>query len=108
MDERKRYTIVLADGTLFVAEDDMAGNFIADTVIEKDAFSPDNISEVTIMDGENVVDVRINQVLRTYYITEDNETFIRLDDMNDLEKIEADYNSKLDYITCMTGVDLDE
>lgn len=107
MDETKKYRITLADGTNFLAAPDGAGNFIADEYIENEYFSTDNISEVIISDGNTVIGTLINQVLRTYYPVE-NGTFFRLSDMTDLEKIEADYNAKLDYIACMTGVDLDE
>ena len=105
---RKTYTVILSDGTSFVAEDDGVGNFITSTAISEDELLPDNIAEVTIKDDDITVDVRYNQVLRTYYPTGDGGTFICLSDMTELEKIEADYNSKLDYIACMTGVDLDE
>lgn len=105
---RKTYTVVLSDGTSFVVQDDGVGNFITSTAISEDELSPDNITEVTIKEGNATVATLYNQVLRTYYPTGDGGTFIRLSDMTELEKIEADYNAKLDYIACMTGVDLDE
>lgn len=105
---RKTYTIVLSNGTSFVAEDDGVGNLVTSTSISEDELSPDNIAEVTIKEGDATVVTLYNQVLRTYYPTGDGGTFIRLSDMTELEKIEADYNAKLDYIACMTGVDLDE
>lgn len=108
MDEKTRFTIILANGTSFTAEDDGVGNFITSSAITEDELSPDNIAEVTIKEGDATVATLYNQVLRTYYRTSDGGTFIRLSDMTELEKIEADYNSKLDYIACMTGVDLDE
>lgn len=105
---RKTYTIVLSNGTSFIAEDDGVGNLITSTSISEDELSPDNIAEVTVKEGDATVAILYNQVLRTYYRTSDGGTFIRLSDMTELEKIEADYNAKLDYIACMTGVDLDE
>lgn len=107
MDERTKYRITLADGTSFMAEPDGVGNFIADGIIDKNVFSSDNISEVTFSKDEMILETYTNQVLRTYYVTGD-KTFVRFSDMTELEQIEADYNSKLDYIACMTGVDLDE
>lgn len=108
MDEVKKYHITLADGTAFEATPDGAGNYIADVELDEDVFSADNISEVTIKDGTIVIAELSNQILRTYYLTGNGETFIRISDMTDLEKLEADYTAKLDYIACMTGVDLDE
>lgn len=105
---RKTYTIVLANGTSFAAEDDGVGNLITNTSISEDELSPDNIAEVTIKEGNATVATLYNQVLRTCYKTSDGGTFIRFSDMTELEKIEADYNAKFDYIACMTGVDLDE
>ena len=108
MDENKKYSIVLADGTEFEATPDGAGNYIADEEIAEDIFSSDNISEITIKFGNSVIDALSNQVLRTYYLTGNGGTFLRFSDMTELERIEADYNAKLDYLACMTGVDLDE
>lgn len=108
MDERKEYNIVLADGTTMYGFPDGAGNFIINEVIEKDVLNSVNLSEVKIKIEDMVIDTVTNQVLRTHYFLNDGKTFIRFSDMNELEKIEFDYNSKLDYIACMTGVDLDE
>lgn len=108
MDENKTYRIRLADGTEFTAVHDGLGNYIADSIVDEEILNEVNLSEVQIMDGTTVIATVINQVLRTYYTISGNRTFIRFSDMNELEKIEADYNAKLDYIACMTGVDLDE
>ena len=107
MDENKKYNITLADGTSLMATPDGAGNYIVDGEMDESVFSADNLSDVTIKDGGMVVDSLSNQVLRTYYLT-NGCTFIRFSEMTELERIEADYNAKLDYIACMTGVDLDE
>ena len=108
MDESKKYRITLKDGTAFTAKPDGAGNFIADEEIPKGTLSEWNLSEVTISDNGVIVEVDTNQILRTHYFLDGGKTFIRFSDITELEKIEADYNSKLDYIACMTGVDLDE
>ena len=108
MDVEKKYRITLADGTEFQARPDGAGNFIADGEIPEETFYDGNIYEIVISDGNTVVDTLFNQVLRTYYLTGTGKTFIRFSEMTELEKIEADYNAKIDYVACMTGVDLDE
>lgn len=108
MDERKEYNIILADGTALHGVSDGVGNFIIDGTIEKDALSPANLSEVQIKIDDMLIDSVSNQVIRTHYFLNDGKTFIRFSDMTELEKIEFNYNAKLDYIACMTGVDLDE
>ena len=108
MDENKRYNITLADGTSLMATPDGAGNYIVDGEIEEDVFSVDNLSDVTVKDGATVVDALSNQMPRTFYLIGNGKTFVRFSDMTEIEKIEADYIAKLDYIACMTGVDLDE
>ena len=108
MDENKKYNITLADGTSLMATPDGAGNYLVDGEIEEDVFSMDNLSEVTVKDGTTVIDTFSNQIPRTFYLIGNGKTFVRFSDMTELERLEADYNSKLDYIACMTGVDLDE
>ena len=107
MDERT-FKIRLSDGTEFVAVSDGAGNYIANSIIEEDELSEVNLNEVQILDDNKVIDTLFNQVLRTYYTMDGNHTFVQFSDMTELEKVASDYNAKLDYIACMTGVDLDE
>lgn len=109
MDEATRYHVTLADGSEFDAVDDRAGNMLVlKTDISEDALSEDNLTavEISMNDGEPVSFE--NQVLRTFYEFDNTRYLIRFTDMNDLEKIVADYSAKLDYIACMAGVDLDE
>lgn len=108
MDETKKYRITLQDGTSFIGMPDGAGNYIINEEIPKETFSEWNLSEVTISDDNMIVEVYTNQVLRTHYFINGHKTFIRFSDMTELEQIKSDYNAKLDYIACMTGVDLDE
>lgn len=108
MDEIKKYNITLLDGTSLIATPDGAGNFIVDGEIEESVFSVDNLSKVTVKDGTTVIDTFSNQMPRTFYLIGNGKTFVCFSDITELERLEADYNSKLDYIACMTGVDLDE
>ena len=74
-------------------------------MIEESALGRWNLSVVDVKDG-NVTTRFTNQVLRTYYPMSGGRTFIQFSDMTDLERIEDDYNSKLDYIAMMTEVEL--
>ena len=108
MDENAQYRVTLADGTEFTGSPDGAGNIVSQGLLDPEDFTPDNLSEVQISIDEGEPDTYTNQVLRTFYYQGDGTTFIRLSDMTELERLELDYNAKLDYLACMTGVDLDE
>ena len=107
MDEEIRFHVTLADGTEFDAVSDGAGNMIAEGV-EEESFSPDNLSEVRVSENGGEAYVLENQVLRMFFVRKDGSVLIHFSEMDTLEKIEADYNAKIDYIAAMTGVDLDE
>ena len=108
MDANEEYRIVLADGTEFDGVPDRAGNIIVPEELDREALSPDNLSEVQISVNGGEPYTLVNKVLRTFYYQGDGTTFIRLSEMTEIERLEANYNAKLDYLACMTGVDLDE
>ncbi len=108
MVENEEYRVTLADGTEFDGVPDGAGNIIVSEELDEEVLSPDNISEVQISVNGGEPYTLVNQVLRTFYYQGDGTTFIRLSEMTEIERLEADYNAKLDYLACMTGVDLDE
>ena len=60
MDEVTTYHVTLADGTEFDARPDGAGNMICAEHLDKEIFSPENLSSVTINDIEYE-----DQILRT-------------------------------------------
>lgn len=109
MDEATRYHVTLADGTEFDALDDRAGNMLVlKTDITEEALSADNLTSVEVAANGGEPRVLENQVLRTFYEYDNTHYLLWFSDMNDLEKVVADYSAKLDYIACMAGVDLDE
>ena len=79
MEENITYYVTLKDGTNFSAIPDGAGNMICADTLDKDLFSDDNLSRVTIEENGGI-SVCEDQILRTFYYQDDGSTFIRLDD----------------------------
>ncbi len=101
MAENATYRVTLADGTSFTAVPDGAGNMISAETLDKAIFSDDNLSFVTISENgmENVYE---DQVLRTFYYQNNGETFIRIADKTEMEKIKQDmedaFNGLLEFV----------
>lgn len=85
MDKNTTYHVILADGTGFDARSDGAGNLICAERLEKEIFSNDNLSSVTVNGEENE-----DQILRTFYYQADGSTFIRIADKTEMEKLKED------------------
>lgn len=90
MDEVTMYRVTLADGTEFFARPDGAGNMISAERLDKDLFSNENLSSVTI-DGAEYED----QILRTFYYLADGSTFIRIAEKTEMEKLREDMSDAL-------------
>ena len=101
------YTITFADGTILNNLVLNGNNFISQNPITSDFFTAERLLEVTITDSENNTQIIENARLVACQEWPDGYYFI-LREMTDLEKLEFIYNSKLDYLAAMTGVDLDE
>ena len=84
MDEVTTYHVTLADGTEFDARPDGAGNMICAEHLDKEIFSPENLSSVPIDDIEYE-----DQILRTFYY-QGNGTFIRIAEKTEMEKLKDD------------------
>ena len=108
MDERKEYRVTLADGTEYNAVSDGAGNLIITGTVDREDFSPDNLSQVILETDGQSQEIFENQVLRSFYERDDQSHLIRISDMTEIERLEADYTAKLDYLAMMTDVDLEE
>lgn len=78
-------TIILTNGTIFAAASDGVGNLICPETLDRDIFSNDNLSRITILDN-GTESIYTEQVLRTFYYQADGSTFIRLDDKTEMEK----------------------
>lgn len=104
MAENQKVNVTLANGISFEAMPDGVGNLIVDS-LDESALSVSNLSEVTI-ESDGRTDIYSRQVLRCYQQV-NGGIRIRLSDMTDLERLDADYNAKLDYLAMMTDVDLE-
>lgn len=90
MDEVTTYHVILADGTAFDARPDGAGNMVCAEKLDKEIFSNENLSSVTI-DGAEYED----QILRTFYYQPDDSTFIRIAEKSEMEKLREDMSDAL-------------
>lgn len=101
------YTIVLGDGTTIEnVRKTETDQFYVAGALDADLFATENLFEVEIQLGK-LKDILHNQACAYLYSDEDN-TYFQFRDLNDLEKLQMEYEAKLDYLAAMTGVDFDE
>lgn len=106
MDE-KNYTVILADGTTLEYVSKLeTGQWYTGKLDNKEIFSADNLSYITIQ-FEDLEEIFEDQVLNAYW-EDDSYSYFEFRDMNAFERLQVEYDAKIDYIAAMTGVDLDE
>lgn len=101
------YTVILSDDTrlenIHLLE---TGQYYTSEDLDESLFSLDNLSIVTIELGD-LQETLYEQICDVFY-KDGGNTYFQLRELNELERIKLEYQSKLDYLAAMTGVDLDE
>ena len=90
MEESKRYTITLADGTEFDAVSDGVGNLITEDEITSEMFSKENLQTVTIREGEAEPYTLHDRVNRTFMPYGEGRIMIRIDEKTNMEKLQEE------------------
>ena len=90
--------VTLSDGSEFNATSDGVGNMRCTEMLDDDLFSDENLARVTIEENGDI-SVYEDLILRTFYHQSDGSTFIRIDEKNEMEKLEhniTQYRAVLD------------
>ena len=98
MEENITYYVTLKDDTSFYATSDGVGNLICATILNKDIFSNENLSQVIISEN-GVQNVYYDQILRTFYHQDNGTTFIRLDEKTELQKLKSETDISTQMLT---------
>lgn len=102
--EKKTYTITLADGTALTRLHLNGNNFVSDTPVEKVQFEY-NCSPVTISDG-TVTETHENMELVHLQVIDGKYYFVLLD-IPEQELWQRKVTADMQYMSMMTGVELD-
>ena len=87
MDEITSYRVTLADGTVFEAVSDGAGNMMTEAELEESVFSSENLSTVTISENGAAPYTLSNQALRMFAPYMGSKLLIKLGDKTELETL---------------------
>lgn len=101
MEQKEKFTIILADGTRLINLTMNGNNFIADHVIADEVLSADNLIGVTIND-----EYHDQMVLDGKTDVDGENTWFILRDMTAEELKDLDIVAKLDYLAMEMGVEL--
>nr|DAG31485.1 MAG TPA: hypothetical protein [Caudoviricetes sp.] len=101
MEQKEKFTIILADGTRLINLTMNGNNFIADHVIADEVLSADNLIGVTIND-----EYHDQMVLDGKTDVDGENTWFILRDMTAEELKDLDIAAKLDYLAMEMGVEL--
>lgn len=90
MDEITSYRVTLADGTVFEAVSDGAGNMMTDAGLEESVFSSENLSAVTVSENGAAPYTLRNQALRMFAPYMGSKLLIKFGDKTEMETLKEE------------------